>query len=170
MKQSKIALIIIILLVLVNLGTIAFCFWFSPQAHREARRFRSHEGMEKHRKEITQFLDRQLDLSDQQKEAMEALRKDFFTRSGDIRQEIRAARRKFYRLASAANADEDVVEKQADSVAQKQKALEMATFYHFQSLREILNAEQQPRFDTIMQDMLEGRRNNNRKHPLKDRR
>lgn len=150
MKKQSITILLVVLLLLVNLGTMAF-FWMVPQGEREKRS----PAPDRRRAEVVEFFNKELQLTEEQQEEFRELRADFFERSRDIRREIRAARRGFYEHIT--NNNEEEAEGRAALIARKQKELEMNTFYHFRELRNRLNEEQQERFDEVMKEMLNAR-------------
>jgi periplasmic protein CpxP/Spy len=150
MKKQTIIMGAIILLLLANLGMMAF-FWSVPKGEKAGRRG-SPEGR---RAEVAAFMSQELQLTESQQQAFQTMRAAFFEQSRGLRRDIRTARREFY--AHIMSNDEASAQAQADLIAEKQKELEMTTFYHFRDLRSQLSAEQQENFDEVMAEMLNAR-------------
>ena len=80
----------------------------------------------------------------------QALRKQQRDNVRPLFNELRTSKKDFYNLIySSANPD-SLINANADSIAQKQKALDMQMFRYFKSIRSICTPAQLPKFDTTV--------------------
>ena len=78
----------------------------------------------------------------------QALRKEQRDKMRPLFNELRTSKKDFYKLLySSANSD-SLVSADADSIAQKQKTVDMHMFRYFKSIRNLCKPEQLPQFDS----------------------
>jgi Spy/CpxP family protein refolding chaperone len=113
------------------------------------RRQRNHEsnGMYKSLQNEVGFSEKQLKqyqaLKDQQ---MKTVRPKF--------NEVRQSKKDFYELISSAQVSDSALNADADSIAQKQKNLDMQMFQYFKNVRKICTDEQTEKFDSLMKKVI----------------
>ena len=104
--------------------------------------------------QVFEFLTHELKLDPAQQEAYRKLRDEHRAGQREIQDNIRKAKDAFFALLQQPNVSDSLIQSySARAVAADQK-LDEFTFRHFQKLRAICNAEQQKRFDEIIQDAL----------------
>jgi Spy/CpxP family protein refolding chaperone len=80
----------------------------------------------------------------------QALRKEQRDKVRPLFNELRNSKKDFYKLMySSANSD-SLINADADSIAQKQKDLDMQMFRYFKNVRSICTPDQLPKFDTTI--------------------
>ena len=144
MKSVKILIAIVVLLVLVNCALLAF-FWMQrgkgPGADGPPER--AHE-----------FLTKELKLTKKQEEAYEKMRTKHFEFTRALNKANHGFRDSLFNYIQTPALDTPTVTRLEKQIAFNQAELEKATLLHFRELRNILNAEQQKKFDDVIKDAL----------------
>jgi Spy/CpxP family protein refolding chaperone len=68
--------------------------------------------------------------------------------------EVRQSKKDFYELISSAQVSDSALNADADSIAQKQKNLDMQMFQYFKNVRKICTDEQTEKFDSLMKKVI----------------
>jgi periplasmic protein CpxP/Spy len=144
MKGKGFYLIIIILLVLLNLGTLTF-IW----VHRPGRDINPME-----RRNVAEFLTRELELTPQQQKEFLRIRERHQQMMMVYQQQDQALHKRFFDLLLAVPTDTALASMIADSMALTRQGMEMLTFEHFSKIRDILSDEQKKKFDELFHETL----------------
>ena len=64
--------------------------------------------------------------------------------------DMRKAKDSLFKLLSYPETNDTLLNKIADVIAQKQKALDLQTFNHFKKVRTLCTPEQQPKYDSMI--------------------
>jgi len=141
-KKTKSLITIIIFLLITNIAMLVF---FVMQGKPAERRQRNHEsnGMYNSLKNDVGFSKEQLDQ-------YQALREEQMKKVHPIFDEVREAKKDFYGLMNSTQISDSLVNADADSIAQKQKHLDLQMFGYFKNVRAICTESQQPKFDSLM--------------------
>jgi periplasmic protein CpxP/Spy len=143
MKNAKMYKAIIVLLVIMNLGTLAF-MWF----HRPGR-----EGQVK-QQAAAAVLIKELGLTDvQQKEYMQ-LRREHRDAIDKLSLHDKALHQRFFDLLLRDRPDSLSLVLLADSIAADRRQMEMVTYDHFSRVNNLLNPSQKEKFKIIFNDVL----------------
>ena len=143
--KTKSLIMIIVFLLITNIAMLAFFVLGKPAERRQ----RNHEsnGMYKSLQNEVGFSESQLKqyqaLKDQQ---MKTVRPKF--------NEVRQSKKDFYELISSAQVSDSALNADADSIAQKQKNLDMQMFQYFKNVRKICTNEQTEKFDSLMKKVI----------------
>jgi Spy/CpxP family protein refolding chaperone len=148
-SQKKFMIWTIALLVLLNIISM-MALWYQrggqpPQARRQA---------DQRQESVTQFLNRELQLTEEQKKEFERLRREHFEASTRLNQEMREAKRELFDRVGAPAPDKTAIEKLAGEIGAKQSQLELLLFNHFTALQNKCTSEQQEKFRSILHDIL----------------
>jgi len=141
MDNSKFLKTAIILLLIINLGTLSY-LWIQKDGHRPPP------------PEIGNFLMHELNFINDQEKQFIQLRDEHRNMTGELKDRSRKLHDNFFNLLSENPADSAKVNLMADSMISIQKQIELSTFYHFQKVRAICTPEQQKRFDNIISDAM----------------
>ncbi len=145
MKNVKILIAIVIILVLVNCGMLAL-FWLrnaDVDAVKAGPPRRAHE-----------FLTRELSLTKAQSEAYKTMRESHFATTRKLNEANRELHDSLFANIKANTLDSVKVNALEQKIANNQIQLENTTLLHFRELREILTPAQQKKFDNVIQDAL----------------
>lgn len=143
MENSRFLKIVIIILLLINISTLAF-MWMHKGPH----------GMPPPRQEIGDFLMRELNFTDTQRNQYEKMRDEHRSSVRNLRDRSRELHDDFFELLGTIPIDSIKANQLADSITIIQKQIELSTFYHFQQVRSNCTAEQQKKFDEVINDAL----------------
>jgi Spy/CpxP family protein refolding chaperone len=138
--NSKIVSWLIALLVVANITTLAF-FWI---------------GHFKNQKENSpkEFLSKNLNFSKSQKNAYFILAKEHNESAKIIREQIKNDKESLFQLLKSDTINDSVRNDKALKVSMSIQALDILTFEHFRKVRAICTEEQKPKFDELMQKMV----------------
>lgn len=143
MKSKTFLMIIIVVLVLLNIGTLTFMWINKPDRH-----------MLKIGPDPTGFLIEKLLLDNKQIAVMKQQRMLFRAEMAKLQFIDHDLHKKFFDHVLQSPSDTFEVIGIADAIAVNRMSMEMLTFRHFSELRSMLNKTQQIKFDTVLFDAL----------------
>lgn len=140
--KTKQLITIIIFLLASNIAMLIFFLVLSKPVERRPR---NHElnGLYK-------SLQNDVGFSTDQLNKYEGLRKDQMTKAHPMFNELRDAKRNFYELIYNTAASDSTINADADSIAQKQRKLDMQMFRYFKNVRNICTPGQIQKFDSVI--------------------
>lgn len=153
-QKPKILTLVIIGLLVINLGTLAF-LWF----HRPSHEFpMHHEMMENNgmrpRDNMKGFIEDRLNLTDKQREEFDKLREEHHKQIMPIQDSIRKEKDKLFEQLQVTTADSNLVNSLASAIGDNQRKMELLAFNHFQKVRSLCDDKQKPIFDEISKDII----------------
>lgn len=104
--------------------------------------------------EVFEFLTNELKLSSAQQEAYRKLRDEHQAGQKELQDNIRKAKDALFSLLKQPGVTDSLIHMYSGKAVEADQQLDEFTFRHFQKLRAICNAEQQEKFDKIIQDAL----------------
>ncbi|MEI6681905.1 MAG: periplasmic heavy metal sensor [Bacteroidota bacterium] len=135
---------VILILVLLNLGTLTFV-WFQPRRPAEGPL----------RGDPARFLVQALDLTREQQEQFGRMRAIHHLRLITLQQHDRRLHDRFFGLIFNPGTDSLASFAYADSISAIRKQMELLTYEHFMKLRQILTEEQKVKFHKIFREVLD---------------
>ena len=142
-KKTKSLITIIIFLLITNIAMLIF---FVVQT-KPAERNHESNGM-------YNSLQNDVGFSKEQLGQYQALREKQMKNVHPMFDEVRQAKKDFYALISSAQLSDSLVNADADSIAEKQKQLDLQMFGYFKNVRAICTQAQQPKFDSLMKKVV----------------
>jgi Spy/CpxP family protein refolding chaperone len=130
--------IVILILIVLNLGTIAF-IWFG----------RRDEGRDGHRGKTPDRMVRELGLDARQTKEFVKMREEHRMRLFILRQQDRRLHERFIEAVFQPQTDTVRINVIVDSIAAVRKEMELITFQHVMRLKTVLNPAQQDKFRYI---------------------
>lgn len=106
------------------------------------------------RGDVFEFLTNELKLSSAQQEAYRKLRDEHQAGQKELQDNIRKAKDALFSLLKQPGVTDSLIHMYSRKAVEADQQLDEFTFRHFQKLRAICNAEQQEKFDKIIQDAL----------------
>jgi Spy/CpxP family protein refolding chaperone len=100
------------------------------------------------------FLEGQLNFTEKQKDDALKLREEHMKTMSAIQDSIHALKDKLFDLIAVTPTDSPKVSALVQAIADEQKQIELATFYHFQKIRALCDDSQKQKFDKIMKDVI----------------
>jgi len=138
--NNKIVGWLIGLLILANIATLTF-FWIG---HLKNQRNNSPK----------EFLAKSLHFSETQKNAYFELAKDHNESANKIREQIKINKEELFQLLKSEKIDDSIKKNAALKISISIQALDMLTFEHFKKVRALCTEEQKPKFDELIQKMV----------------
>lgn len=144
--RNKVLSLLVLVLLLTNILLVVFFVWMKPAPKPPFK----HDG----RGDVMQILEKEVGFSPQQMDEYKKLKDQHWDKMKPYFGEMRAARNNFYNLLNQTSVPDSVINRLADSVAAKQKQMDLQTFRHFSQVKAICTPEQQPRFDSLVQQVI----------------
>ncbi len=144
MKITRLYQVVIILLVAMNLATMAFMWFNRPGRERPGDKAQA-----------AAFLTRELNLNPAQQDQYQKLRQEHRAKLNVLNERDRVLHKRFFDLLSLETADSISVEALASALAANRKEMELVTYEHFDMIKKLLNPDQQMKFDSIFQDVIQ---------------
>lgn len=138
MANTKFLKIVILILIVINLGTLTFIWVNRPRA--EFRQPHRNPGL---------FLKQALHLTPKQQELLFNMREQHQQRMAFYQELNRGLHRRFFDLLLEPNPDSAMMLTLADSIANNQKTLDTLTYQHFLNMKRILDPKQQKKFSDL---------------------
>lgn len=144
MTKTKSLVTIIIFLLITNVGMLLFFVFSSkPSVKREYNHEQGGGSMYNSLQNDVGFSKDQLGHYQQLRQEQRVVVKPLFG-------ELRSAKKDFYDLLYTSNASDSLIKADADSIAQKQKRLDLQMFGYFKNIRDICTPDQLQKFDTTI--------------------
>ncbi|MEM1406553.1 MAG: periplasmic heavy metal sensor [Bacteroidota bacterium] len=158
MKANKILVILVIILVALNIGTLSFFLLGDSPKHWEKRRDR--------RPQIERFLKERLQLTDDQLQLFSEARNKHFDESRELVSEIR----EYHKRLMQSEFNNDQVDSLLAKLSEVQQKLERLNYEHLKTLKSYCDEGQQNAFDSVMMTMFEFQSDPHRKRLRKRKR
>lgn len=143
--------VLVLILLLTNILLLVFFVWMKPDDQKQ-------QGRDDHDNKggsVMQLLEKQVGFTPDQMAQYKSLKEQHWDIMKPYFGEMRSAKDNFYQLLSnSMRADSLVISAAADSIAVKQKQIDMQTFRHFRQVRNICTPQQQPAFDSMVQQVI----------------
>jgi len=136
MKNNKVLIGVIIVLVILNLISLSFV-WSGGNHHEDKKSPR-----------VERYLGKRLKLNEDQVSFFKKSRKGHFERSSNLMVEIAGLRSQLARQI-----ENDASDSLLNSIASKYKELEKLNHEHFRRLRSICDDQQKVKFDSMLFDL-----------------
>ncbi len=141
--------VITLLLLTANIVTLAL-LWTHKRGDKGEREMPPPPGGG----QAFEFVTHELKLDSAQIATYTKLRDEHQAGQKPMQDSIRKAKDAFFSLLSRGDTPDSLIQAASKKTSEAEQQLELLTFRHFQKLRAICNAEQQKKFDEIIQDVL----------------
>ncbi len=145
-RKTKSLITIIIFLLITNITMLVFFVMQTKPAERRQRNFE--------RSGMYNSLQNNVDFSRDQLNQYKALREEQMKKVHPMFDEVREAKKDFYALLSSGQVSDSLINADADSIAQKQKHLDLQMFRYFKNIRAICTEPQKQKFDSLMKKLV----------------
>jgi periplasmic protein CpxP/Spy len=143
MNNTRVLRIVIIVLILINLGTLTFIWFHSPLSRRsDQSQFASG------------FLVKELELSKSQQENYFRLRGNHRKILEQLEEQDKTLHNRFFDQLFSEIPDSKSVEALADSISENRRKMEVLTYDHFMQVRHMLTPEQKKKFERIFDEVI----------------
>lgn len=134
MNNTKFLKVVIILLLLINISTIAFMWFNKPQPKGN----------------IGDFFAKELHFTDKQKEQFAVLRDEHREQRQSLSKENKEKHDAYFNLLKNATVDSVAIKNAISELLKIREKEELGTFIHFQKVRAICDENQKKKFDEII--------------------
>lgn len=131
---------LIILLIVANIATLVF-YWVGHFKHQRAN-------------SPKEFLAAKLNFTESQKKAYFDLARDHNKNAEKIRNQIKIDKENFFQLLKSDSIIDSTRNRAALKVSISIQSLDILTFEHFKKVRVLCTEEQKPKFDKLIQQMV----------------
>ena len=138
--RNRNLLIIIGVLLLTNIAVLVYFLGQKKPAtsHDEGR------------SSVSEMLQKEVGFNDEQTAKYKQLKEKQRETIRPMYDDMRKAKDNLFRLLRYPGTSDSLLNKVSDAIAQKQKAIDLQTFNHFKSVRELCTPEQQPKYDSMV--------------------
>jgi Spy/CpxP family protein refolding chaperone len=143
MSKTRSLVTIIIFLLITNVGMLLFFVFSSKPVKKEPDREQGGGGM-------YNSLQKEVGFSTAQLDRYQVLRKEQRDIVRPLFVELRAAKKNFYDLLYSDTVSDSLIIADADSIAQKQKKLDIQMFHYFKNIRNMCTPDQLQKFDSTV--------------------
>lgn len=143
--RNKVLSLLVLVLLVTNILLLVFFVWKKPSPK---------QVINKSRGDVMQILEKEVGFDEKQMEQYKKLKDQHWDKIKPYFGEMRNARNNFYNLLNLASVSDSAISSAADSIAAKQKLIDLQTFRHFQQVKAICTPEQQPKFDSLVQQVI----------------
>ncbi len=152
-SNNRWAIWTIIALVILNLFTLSMLWW----SNKNAPNSRAGENMP-HKERIENFIAKQLNLTDQQKEQFSTLRKNHREQTKTHFDKMRSLRQQRMDALTTTPPDTTKVNQLARQIGNQQALLEATLSEHYYQLQALCNEDQKAKLADVFQKMMERRK------------
>jgi len=144
-SKNKPLIIIIIILLLTNVAILAYFLWLKQPDKPPP--------FDKNRDRLAESLKNEVGFNDKQVAEYKKIKDAQWDKMKGRFDDLRKVKDSFFHLLSVENTNDSVLNNAADSIAYRQKALDLEAYAHFKELRKLCTPEQQPKYDSLVQRM-----------------
>lgn len=145
---NKNLLIIIAVLLLTNIGVLGYFLWYKKPPEKQEQ----HDG-KNNNNGIQDLLQKEVGFSAEQLAQYRQMKDKQRETIRPMYDEMRKAKDSLFRLLKDSTVSDSVISKAADQIANRQKAVDLQTFTYFRKVRMLATPEQQPKYDSLIQNM-----------------
>ena len=150
MKTNKILTIAVVLLLIVNVVMLV-CMM----------KGRGHHGMKKQGGKGGPFdmMVKEMNMNEQQQTEFKKLKDEHFTAIKPVFDSVRTLKKSLFGLVKEENINDSLVNNYSALIAQQQAIIDKLTINHFRKVRAMFSGDQQKKFDSITQKMIQMKMN-----------
>ncbi|MFT3678276.1 MAG: hypothetical protein QM781_20450 [Chitinophagaceae bacterium] len=145
-SKNRNLLVIIAVLLLTNVGVLAYFLWYKKPAEISAHG----SGQQRDRNGMADVLQKEVGFDEGQLTKYKELR----DRQRDIIRpmfdSMRVAKDGLFKLISTPAVGDSTIEAAADVIAQRQRELDIKTFQHFKRVRNLCRPDQEAKYDSLL--------------------
>jgi Na+-transporting NADH:ubiquinone oxidoreductase subunit NqrC len=144
-SKNRALVLIIVLLLLTNVALLAYFLWLKPPDKPAA--------IDKNRDRLAEALKNDVGFNDSQLAEYKKIKDAQWDKMKSRFDDLRKTKDNFFHLLSMENTNDSILNSAADSIAYRQKALDLGAFAHFKEVRKLCTPDQQPKYDSLVQRM-----------------
>jgi len=160
LRNHKILLLIIGVLLVANLGLLYFYVFNKPQ-----KSHRTPATPEQMRASAMKKVKDEVGFNDQQAMVYDSLRANQFRNMRPLFEDVTKSKEEFFSLIYQEGVSDSAINAYAARIGDKQVALDVSTFRYFQSIKALCNEEQKPKMDSFIKQIVKRIINNGQRRP-----
>ncbi len=138
--RNKILLFVIGILLLSNLAMVIFFVTKDPERKPERRGSFMSDALQK-----------EVGFNQDQMASFEKMAAEHMKQIKPLFDDLKKTKESLYKLLNQPDVPYSLVDSITTQVGEKQKAIDLRTFSHFQSIRQLSTSEQRPKLDSLLQ-------------------
>jgi capsular polysaccharide biosynthesis protein len=142
--RNRNLLIIIAVLLLTNAAVLAYFIGQKKNTKGAS------SNVDRDRSGVAEMLQKEVGFNEEQTAKYKEMKEKQQEKIHPVYDDMRKAKDSLFRLLSYPGTSDSVVNKMADVIAQKQKALDVETFNHFKRVRTLCTTDQLPEYDSMV--------------------
>lgn len=150
MKNDHFYKIVIVLLLLLNAGTLGYLWLSKDKPGHSPADMRPGPG---HRNHVDRLMSEKLQLSAEQEDLFHGLKMEHNEQMIELQKQERKLHTDLFILLKAKNIDTAAKNNYLVQLERNDRMKEEVTFEHFRKLRAILKPEQEPKFDELVEEI-----------------
>ena len=148
-SKNKVLTWLVVLLLVANAASITM-FWMGKTKQTEQIK-----QTEQPKGKPQDFLVKELKLDANQQVQLEILAKEHREAVNELREKVKDAKEFFFNLLKRQNPSDSVKKTAAIAISSITEQIDLLTLNHFQKVRALCNADQQKKFDEIIQQVVD---------------
>ena len=146
MQNSKGLILLVAILLLTNIAVLVYFLSYKKPGK---------PGQPRERKSIVEFVQKEIGFTDQQSAQFKVLHDSHIDSLKLLGEDIRKTKTAFYNLLQQPDISDSTILSVADLLGEKQEAVEMNNYRHFQKVRALCSdPQQQLKFDSMVTRMI----------------
>ena len=146
--RNRNLLVIIGVLLLTNIAVLVY-FLGQKKENKSV-----HNNAKSNKSFVAEMLQKEVGFTEEQTAEYKQLKEKQHKMIRPMYDDMRNAKDSLFRLLSYPATSDSVLKTMAESIAQKQKALDLQTFNYFKTLRTLCTPEQLPKYDSMILPLL----------------
>ena len=147
--KNRLLTAVVILLLLANVASVATYWWTREKQILSPPPPPGNGGSA-----AADFLIKELNLDAKQQETYKLLREEHQQQTKLARDNVQESKKEFFDLLDKDSVNNSLLTKLSEEIGKNEGQLQFYTFDHFRKVRTLCNAEQQKKFDGIIQQVL----------------
>lgn len=143
--NNKILTIAVVLLLIANIALVAFMVLGRGKK----------DGRPKGKGDPSEMMAKELNMTEEQKKQHKLLKEEHLKNIKPLFDSVRAAKTAFYALMKDSAVSDSVLNVYSQKISEQQTVIDKMTFAHFKRIRNLFTEEQQAKFDTFVQKMMQ---------------
>ena len=144
-SNNRILTIAVVLLLIANIALVAFLV-MGKKKNGDGPRGKG---------DPSEMLAKELNMTEEQKKEHKLLKGEHLKNIKPLFDSVRAAKTGFYALLKDSTVSDSVLDIYSRKITEQQSTIDKLTFAHFKRIRNLFTAEQQTKFDTFVQKMMQ---------------
>ena len=144
-SNNRILTIAVVLLLIANIALVAFMVMGKNRK----------DGKPKGKGDPSEMMAKELNMTEEQKKEHKLLKEEHLKNIKPLFDSVRAAKTAFYGLLKDSVVSDSILNVYSLKISEQQAAIDKLTFAHFKRIRNLFTAEQQPKFDTFIQKIMQ---------------